>query len=71
VATFNKFNSFTKAAGDKKHNLSSDTLVIALSNTAPTSVNPVLADITQISYTNLASRTVTTTHSIRPAEQRN
>jgi hypothetical protein len=42
-------------------NLGTDQFVIALSNTAPVATNSVLADITQISYTNLSSRNVTTT----------
>lgn len=61
MATFNKFNAFTKAVGDKKHNLSSDALKIGLTNTVPTAANAVLADITEISYTNLSARAVTTT----------
>lgn len=61
MATFNKFNPFTKAIGDKKHNLSSDSLKIALTNSAPSAANAVLVDITEISYTNLSARGVTTT----------
>jgi hypothetical protein len=63
MATFNFFNSFTEAEAEKKHNLGSDTLTIALTNSAPSVSNSVLADITQISYTNLSSRTLTTTSS--------
>lgn len=63
MATFNKFNSFVEAVAEKVHNLGSDQLVIALSNSAPTAANTVLADITQISYTNLSSRNVTTSAS--------
>lgn len=63
MATFNFFNSFTEAEAEKKHNLGSDTLTIALTNSAPSASNSVLADITQISYTNLSSRTLTTTSS--------
>lgn len=63
MATFNKFNSFVEAVAEKVHNLGSDQLVIALTNTAPTSANSVLADLTQITYTNLSSRNVTTSSS--------
>jgi hypothetical protein len=63
MATFNKFNSFVEAIAEKVHNLGSDQLVIALSNSAPTASNTVLADITQITYTNLSSRNITTSAS--------
>lgn len=63
MATFNKFNAFVKDLAEKKHNLGSDQLTVALTNTLPTSANAVLADITQISYTNLSSRNITTTSS--------
>jgi len=69
MATFTKVNDFTEALGDKKHNLSSDTLTIALSNTAPGAEvsdptadgNGVLANVTQVAYTNLSTRVLTTT----------
>ena len=63
MATFNFFNSFTEAEAEKKHNLGADTLTLALTNSAPSASNTVLTDITQISYTNLSSRTLTTTSS--------
>lgn len=63
MATFNKFNSFVEALAEKAHNLGSDTLTVALSNTAPSAGNTVLANITQISYTNLSSRVLTVTTS--------
>lgn len=49
MAAATKFNSFTEALAEKVHNLGSDTLKVALSNTAPAASNTVLADITQIS----------------------
>lgn len=52
MATFNKFNSFVEAVFEKTHNLQSDTLKVVMTNTAPTSSNTVLADITQISNGN-------------------
>ena len=63
MATFNKVNSFTEAIAEKVHNLGSDQIVIALTNTAPTATSADLSDITEISYTNCSSRNVTTTSS--------
>ena len=59
--TFNKFNKFALNIGKGAFNLGTDTLKVALSNTAPSATNEKLADITQISYTNLSSTTITTT----------
>lgn len=63
MATFSKFNSFAEAIAEKKHNLGSDQLKIALTNVAPAAANSVLADITEIAYTNLSARDVTTSSS--------
>jgi hypothetical protein len=63
MAVFNKFNPFVEAVAEKVHNLGSDQLTLALSNTLPTSANSVLADITQITYTNLSTRNLTTSAS--------
>ena len=52
MAAFNKFNIFTYDALAKKHDFTADTFKVALTNTAPTSANAVLADITQISAGN-------------------
>ena len=59
MATFNKFNSFVEALAEGVHDLGSDTLTIALTNTAPAAGNTVLANITQIAYTNISSRVLT------------
>ncbi len=61
MATFNKFNSFTEALAEKVHNLGSDTLTVALTAAAnaPVATNTVLANLTQISYTNLSARALT------------
>lgn len=48
MAAFNKFRSFAEAVYEKVHNLGSDTLKVALTNTVPVNTNTVLADITQI-----------------------
>jgi hypothetical protein len=63
MATFNKFNSFVEALAEKVHNLGSDTLTVALSNSAPISSNTQLSNITQIAYTNLSARALTVTTS--------
>ena len=60
MATFNKFDSFVEAVTEEKHNFASDQLAVALSNAAPTAGNTVLANITEIAYTNLSSRNITT-----------
>ena len=65
MATFNKFNSFVEALSEKAHNLGSDQLRIALTNTAPTASNTVLVNITEIAYTNCSSRLVTTSSSLQ------
>lgn len=59
MATFNKFNAFVEHLSEGVHNLQSNQLVIALTNTAPVAINSVLADLTQIAYTNLSSRNLT------------
>lgn len=70
MATFNKVNDFVVNA---VHNmdLESDQITVALSNTAPASETPnpttdgngVLANVTEVSYTNCSSRAVTTSSS--------
>jgi hypothetical protein len=63
MASFAKFNSFVEALAEKTHNLGSDTLKVALTNSAPVASNTVLANITEISYANCSARTITTTSS--------
>ena len=48
MATYNKFNIFPQNLCEKVHNLSSDTLKVMLTNTAPVATNAVLADLTEI-----------------------
>lgn len=52
MATFNKFQSFTKACAEKVHNLASDTLKVILTNSAPVNTNTVKANLTDISAGN-------------------
>lgn len=62
---FSKFNAFVADVANKVHNLGSDQMQLALcaAANAPIATNAVLADLTEISYTNLSSRAVTTTSS--------
>jgi hypothetical protein len=48
MAAYNKFDCFVEDIAEKVHNLQSDTLKIALTNTLPVRTNTVLANITQI-----------------------
>lgn len=63
MATFTKINSFVENLAEKVFNLGSDSLKVALTNTAHTSTWTKLSDLTEISYTNLSSRVITTTSS--------
>lgn len=63
MAAFNKFRQFVEDLAEGVHNFSSDatcTLTAALTATAnaPVNTNTVLANLTQISYTNLSSRVI-------------
>lgn len=61
MATYNKFQQFVEDVSEKVHNLGADALTIALTATAnaPVATNTVLANLTQISYTNLSARVPT------------
>ena len=48
MAAYNKFQQFVEDLCEKVHNLQTDTLKIALSNTLPVATNSILANITQI-----------------------
>jgi hypothetical protein len=61
MAIFNKFNKFTENLCKGKFNFGSDTVKVALTNTSPVATNAVLADITEIAYTNLSSRSLVLT----------
>ncbi len=72
MATFNKLNGFVEHLAEGVHNLGSNQLAVALSNTAPgsegtpptgTTAACILANVTQISYTNCSSRNITTSAS--------
>jgi len=65
MAIYNKFSQFLEDVAHKVHNLGSDQLVVALTNSSnpPVAGNSVLADLTEIAYTNLSSRNITTSTS--------
>lgn len=67
MATFTKFNQFVEDVAEKVHNLGSDQLKVALTNTAPVATNTVYANLTSpLSTTNLSGATpfnITTTSS--------
>jgi flagellar capping protein FliD len=52
LLSFNKFHSFSEALAEKVHNLSSDTLKVMLTNTAPVATNTVKANLTEIAAGN-------------------
>lgn len=60
AGTWSDIADFVEGAMEQEHNLASDTIMIALSNTAPASEtsnptasgNGILANVTQIAYTN-------------------
>lgn len=59
MAAYNKFNSFVENVAEKVFNLGSDSLKVALTNSAPVATNTVLANITEVSYTNCSTRVIT------------
>jgi hypothetical protein len=64
MATFVPFQSFIEALAEKKHDLGSDQLKVALTNVAPNAATHTkLSDITEITYTNISAREVTTSSS--------
>lgn len=63
MATFVKIDSFVEALAEKKHNLGSDQLKVALTNTPHTASWATLADLTEVAYTNISSRNITTSAS--------
>lgn len=52
MATFNKFQQFVEDLAKGVHDLSSHTLKVLLTNTAPVATNAVKADLTEISAGN-------------------
>jgi len=65
MATYQKFQQFVEDIAEKVHNCGSDQFTVALCATAsaPVATNSVLANLTEIAYTNLSSRNLTTSSS--------
>lgn len=63
MATYTKFQPFVENLAEKVFNLGSDTLKVALTNSAPVNTYSQLSSVTEISYTNLSTRAITTSSS--------
>lgn len=65
MASYQKFNSFIEAVMEKTHDLGANQLVVALTTNAnlPVAGNTQLSNLTQIAYTNLSTRNITTSSS--------
>jgi hypothetical protein len=63
MATFNKVNAFVENIAEGAINLGGTGITVALTNTAHDAAWDELADLTQISYTNLSSRVCTVSSS--------
>ena len=64
MATYNKFQQFVEDVLKGVHDFTSDstcsvTVALCAAASAPVATNAVLADLTEVSYTNLSSRIVT------------
>lgn len=76
MVAFTKLAGFVEHLAEGLHDLGSDQLVIALTNTAPASESTpptgatgtnILANLTEISYTNASTRNITTSSSAQSA----
>jgi hypothetical protein len=63
ATSMSKINSFVENLAEGAINLGGAGLTVALTNTAHTAAWDELADLTQVSYTNLSSRVITVTTS--------
>jgi len=65
MATYNKFNQTVEDWNEGVYTASTDQFTVALTAaaSAPVATNSVLADLTEIAYTNLSSRNLTTSTS--------
>jgi hypothetical protein len=65
MASYTKFQCFVEDVAEKVHNLGSDQLKVALTNTLPVNTNTILANITEVSYSNLSTRNLTISSSVQ------
>lgn len=65
MASYNKIEQFVEDLAHGVHDLATDQLVVALTAAAnaPTATDSVLADLTEVAYTNLSTRNITTSSS--------
>lgn len=67
MPALSKFDCFVENLAEKVHDLGADALTVALTNSAPIASNTVLANITEIAYTNLSTRVLSKTSSAQTA----
>lgn len=67
MAALTQFQSFKANLANGKHNLAANQLAVALTNTIPTVGMVALTELTEIAYTNLSSRNITTVSSTQTA----
>lgn len=67
MAAFVKFQPFVEDLAEAVYNLGSDVLTVALSASAPTNTWRTRSQMTEISYTNLSARALTTSTSAQSA----
>jgi hypothetical protein len=65
MASYQKFQPFVEKLAEKSFNLGSDTLKVALTNSAPAGTESQLSQITEISYTNVSTRNLTISSSVQ------
>ena len=66
MVAFNKIQTFVEDLAEGVHDLDTHQLTVALTTNAnmPVTTNNVLADLTEIAYTNLSARDITLTSSV-------
>ena len=67
MAAYNKFQQVVEDVFEGVYTSSTDQFTVALTASAPVATNSVLANLTEISYTNLSARNLTTSTSSQTA----